>query len=393
MAKRRGTRGSAAKGKARRGGQARRPRAGTARRVRYAVVGLGHIAQVAVLPAFAHAKARSQLVALFSGDQVKRDALAKKYRVPAFGYEQLEDAIVSEKVDAVYIALPNDQHLEFVERCARAKVHVLCEKPLGLSVEECQRMIRACDDAGVKLMSAYRLHFEPANLGAVEWVTSGKLGAPKFFSSDFSFQVKEGNIRAQSERGGGPVWDIGVYCINAARYLFRDEPMEVFAFAAAGSEPRFEEIDEGLSVLLRFPDEKLATFTCHFGAAPTGSYRLVGTRGTLELENAYEYVGPRTLRVTVDEKTREKRFPKMDQFAPELEAFSAAVLEGRELEPSGWEGLADVRIIEAINESVLTGEVVKLAPFDRAQRPDRSQEQRKPPVSKPTLVHAEAGHQ
>src|SRR5688500_15706034 len=139
--------------------------------VRYAVVGLGHIAQVAVLPAFAHAR-NSTLAALVSDDARKRQELARRYRVEStYGYDQFEECL--EQVDAVYIALPNSMHAEYTIRAAQAGVHVLCEKPMAVTVEECQRMIAACRKAGVKLMIAYRLHFETLNLAAMEVARRG----------------------------------------------------------------------------------------------------------------------------------------------------------------------------------------------------------------------------
>jgi glucose-fructose oxidoreductase len=166
--------------------------------IRYAVVGLGHIAQAAVLPAFTHAR-NSRLAALVSGDARKRKQLARKYRVPAFSYEQYEECLG--EVDAVYIALPNSMHAEYTIRAANAGVHVLCEKPLAVSVRECERMIEACESANVKLMTAYRLHFEPIYLRGIELVRAGKLGVPKFFTSTFSMRVKPGNIRTDRELG------------------------------------------------------------------------------------------------------------------------------------------------------------------------------------------------
>jgi predicted dehydrogenase len=136
------------------------------------------------------------------------------------------------EVDAVYIAEPNDRHAEFPVRCAREGVHVLCEKPLAISEEECRRMIDACRDAGVKLMTAYRLHFEPSNLEVVRLIEEGRIGEPRVFTSTFAYQVKPGNIRTSAERGGGAIWDLGIYCINAARYLFRADPTELFAMRA-----------------------------------------------------------------------------------------------------------------------------------------------------------------
>jgi glucose-fructose oxidoreductase len=203
---------------------ARRVRRGGGRRVvGYAVVGLGHIAQTAVLPAFRHAQ-RSRLVALVSGESAKRSALGRRYAVPAFRYEDLDDVLVREDVDAVYVALPNTLHAECAVRAARAGVHVLTEKPMATSEEACRTMIEAADEHGVKLMVAYRLHFEPANLEAVELVRSGRIGEPRFFTSAFSYQVKAGNIRADVRTGGGALWDLGPYCVNAARYLFGAEP-------------------------------------------------------------------------------------------------------------------------------------------------------------------------
>jgi predicted dehydrogenase len=156
------------------------------RAVGYAVIGLGHIAQAAVLPAFRHARTSSTLAALVSGDAAKRRTLGERYGVPVYRYEDLDDVLARDDVDAVYIALPNTMHAQCAMRCARAGVHVLTEKPMATSEEDCRRMIAAADESGVKLMVAYRLHFEPANVEAVELVRSGRIGEPRFFSSGWS---------------------------------------------------------------------------------------------------------------------------------------------------------------------------------------------------------------
>src|SRR5688572_30187244 len=167
------------------------------KKIRYAVVGLGHIAQVAVLPAFAHAKRNSTLTALVSDDVTKRREVAKKYRLTAtYSYSDYERCL--EEVDAVYIALPNSMHEEYTVRAAKAGVHVLCEKPLAVTVSQCQRMIRACRNNNVKLMVAYRLHFEQINLKAIDLVRQGRIGEPKFFNSSFSMTVQPGNIRTKA---------------------------------------------------------------------------------------------------------------------------------------------------------------------------------------------------
>src|SRR5579872_6018450 len=330
-------------------------------RVRYAVVGLGHIAQVAVLPAFRHAAENSELAALVSGDPKKLKKLGKKYGVSnTCSYDEFDSLAKSGDIDAVYIALPNHKHCEFTLRAAHAGAHVLCEKPMAVSEDECRQMIEACARGGVRLMIAYRLHFEEANLKAIEIVQSGKIGEPRYFESSFSMQVKQENIRVRSDMGGGPLYDIGVYCINAARNLFRAEPEEVFCRTASGDDPRFTDIDEMACATLRFPGARLASFTCSFGAADVSAYRIVGAAGDLAVEPAYDYQVKLAHRLTVDGKTHKENFSKRDQFAPELIHFSASILEGREPEPSGAAGLADVRIINALFRSAREGRPVRI---------------------------------
>jgi glucose-fructose oxidoreductase len=359
-------------------------------KIRYAVVGLGHISQVAVLPAFKHAKENSELTALVSDDPEKLDKLARKYKVDAlYSYEQYDDLLHSGKVDAVYIALPNHLHREYTVRAAEAGVHVLCEKPMAVTEQDCEEMIRACDDNRVKLMIAYRLHFEETNLKTIELAQSGKLGALRSFDSVFTMNVEdENNVRLMPlDMGGGPVYDIGTYCINAARYLFRDEPIEVSAFSANNGEPRFRNVDEMTCAMLRFPGERLATFTCSFGAVDVASYRVVGTKGEVRVEPAYEYAVELRQYVTIDGKTSDHKFGKRDQFAPELVYFSNCIQQNLEPEPSGWEGLNDVRVIRAVLESASAGRPVRLAPATRELRPSMMQEMQKPPVSKPDEVN------
>jgi glucose-fructose oxidoreductase len=362
------------------------------KKIRYAAVGLGHIAQVAVLPAFAHAE-NSELAALVSDDPGKLQKLGRRYKVKGrFSYDQFEEGLRSEAIDAVYIALPNHLHRPYAERAARAGVHVLCEKPMAVTEEDCLSMIRVTEEYGVKLMVAYRLHFEEANLKAIDLVQGGKLGDARLFDSVFTMQVKEGDIRlSPRELGGGTLYDIGIYCINAVRNLYGAEPMEVEAFSANNGDPRFRQCEEMTSAILRFPGrERLATFTCSFGAADVSSYRVVGTEGNLVMDPAYEYAEELVQRVTINGKTRERTFPKRDQFAPELISFSECILSGAAPEPSGWEGLADVRVIRALYQSADTGQPVSLEPFEKQDRPSLDRKITRQPVRKPELVNAEA---
>jgi glucose-fructose oxidoreductase len=359
-------------------------------KVRFAVVGLGWIAQSSVLPAFAHARKDCELAALVSGDGTKLARLGRRYGVRrTVPYERYDELLESGEVDAVYVALPNSLHAYYAIRAARAGVHVLCEKPMAVTVREGEAMIRAAALHDVRLMVAYRLHFERANLEAVRTVQSGRLGKVRLFDSLFTMQVKDGNSRLRADLGGGPLPDIGIYCINAARYLFRSEPIEVTAFQATGADPRFRHVEEAVGAVLRFPEDRLATFTCSFGAADVSQYTVVGTKGTLRLDPAYSHAATLRHHLTVGDRTERRTFPKRDQFAPELIHFARCVREGRDPQPSGREGLADLRVIEAIRRSARTGRSVRLAPYDPGARPDVSREIRRPALREVSLVHAD----
>lgn len=350
---------------------------------RYAVVGLGHIAQVAVLPAFEHAE-NSQLVALVSGDPDKLRELGDRYGVEhRVSYDTYDDFLRSGEVDAVFIALPNDLHCEYTVRAAEAGVHVLCEKPMARTEAQCLEMIRACELNGVQLMIGYRLHFEMANLAAIELVRKGTIGEPRLFHSVFTLPVQEGDIRIHPEKGGGPLFDIGIYCINAARYIYRDEPKRVMATSVAGPDPRFKEVEEAVGLVLEFPEQRLATISTSFGAASVDDYRVIGTRGDIHMQPAYGYSRELAFELRIDGVTDRRVFSKRDQFAAELIHFSDCIAEGIAPEPDGYEGLADVRIIEAARRSAREGVPVSLIPVARPTRPTMAQEIGRPPVEEP----------
>ncbi|WP_437928023.1 Gfo/Idh/MocA family oxidoreductase [Sorangium sp. So ce291] len=359
------------------------------RKIRYAVVGAGNIAQVAVLPAFENAAENSELVALVSGDPDKLAALGERYGVEERGgYDELEDVLKRSRADAVYIALPNTMHREYTERAAAAGVHVLCEKPMAMTEEDCEAMIRATKDRGVKLMIAYRLHFEEANLKAIEIARSGKLGQVRAFTSLFTQVVRPDDIRTRSDEGGGALFDLGVYCVNAARYLFREEPSEALALSLRLDEKRAKDVDETTSAILRFPSGAVAQFTVSQGLSSVSSFRIAGTEGDLRVEPAFDYTADIKHYLTVGGKTEEKTYKKRDQFAPELVYFSRCVLEDKEPEPSGLEGFADVRVMLAIQSSAASGRAEAIPPFERDQRPGMGQNIKKPPVEPPEPVKA-----
>jgi glucose-fructose oxidoreductase len=323
---------------------------------------------------------------------MKREQVGRRWHAPSYDYDAYDEVLGSGEVDAVYIAMPNHLHCDYAVRAAERGVHVLCEKPLAVDEHECHEMIETAERHRVKLMTAYRLHFDTANLEAIEIVRSGRLGTPRLFSSCFTQDVLHGNVRLLPvDCGGGPVYDMGIYCINAARYLFRDEPVEVIASAVSRDDVRFRDVPETVSATMRFSDERLATFVCSFGAADSSRYEVIGDHGRLVMEPAYDYAVGLRYRLETDgaEKSHEQRFRKHDQFAAELEYFSCCVLDDTRVEPDGLEGLADVHIVRAIHQSALQGRAIKVLPMHQRVRPHIGQAIERPGVDRPPPeVHA-----
>jgi predicted dehydrogenase len=239
----------------------------------------------------------------------------------------------------------------------------------------------------VKLMIAYRLHFEKTNLQAARVAYTGKLGALRFFSSDFSMQVRPKNIRLDRAKGGGPLYDIGVYCINAARYMLAEEPTRVWATATRSRDRRFKEVEETVTAVMQFEDERMGSFTCSFGGADRSTYTVVGTRGSITLDPAYEYAVGLSSRLHIGDSQKHQDSGKHDQFAAELLYFSDCILQDREPEPSGTEGLADIRVIEGMQKSIRTGRWVSVNIPEKRQRPTLAQVYTRPPVPRePKLI-------
>jgi predicted dehydrogenase len=355
-------------------------------KIRYAVVGLGHIAQAAVLPAFAHARRNSSLHAIVSGSETKLNELGDRYRIPVrASYDNYERCL--KEVDAVYLCTPNTEHADYAVRAAAAGVHVLCEKPLAVDDGECERMVAACKQGNVKLMTAYRLHFEPLYLEILELVRSGRIGEPRFFSSSFSMHAKPNGIRTRKATGGGTLYDLGVYCINTARVMFQAEPTQVFAYSVDGARADMPEIDEMTAGVMRFDGDRLATFTTSFNANGVSDFRIVGTEGNIHAEPAYEYAEALGYTLTVGENTKRKKGRRRDQFAAELVYFSDCVLQGRDPEPSAEEGCWDVRVVDALYESARRGTPIQLRHFGPERLPVKKQGEDLPPVrEEPELV-------
>ncbi len=364
--------------------------------IRYAVIGLGEIAQRAVLPAFNNARSTSKLEVLVSGDPEKLKRLGDAYGVEKrYLYTELEDCLKRGEVDAVYIATPNASHRNLTEMAARHGVHVLCEKPLAVTAEDCESMIIEAEKHKVYLMVGYRLQLGPVSLATLRDSYAKRLGDLKVFNSVFTLQVHDpSNIRLEEvELGGGPLYDIGIYCINAARHLFRAGPIEVFAFSGRTKDSRFKRTDEAVSCVLKFPEGRMATFSISFGAFAVADFDLIGTKGRLRLEKAYRFESSQTLRIYEDHRIITKKFSRRDQFAAEIAYFSDCIQKKKRPEMSGEEGLLDVKIIEALLLSIDLGSPITLEEMNQKNRDrEASKLRRSPPRPKLFDVFSSSAH-
>lgn len=338
--------------------------------VRYAVVGAGWISQIAFMPGVDLTE-NSKMTAIVTGNAEGAARLAEFYGIEhVYSYEQYDEMLAADVVDAVYIALPNSMHADYAIRAARAGIHALVEKPLAVTEAECEAMIEAADNAGVHLMTAYRLHNEPANVEVLEQIRSGVIGDPRIFSSIFSFHTNPGNHRLKSEHWGGPLQDIGVYCLNAARHVFAAEPVEASAMKYHGDNPLFAEVEEAIAVTLRFPEGKLAQFTVSFGADAVDRFTVVGTRGEITLDRAYDFQSPTQMTLSRDGEASVRGFDQTDHFAGQTAYFSDCILTGTAPESDGAEGLADVSALLAIEKAAVTGQPQQIATPPRTRHPE-----------------------
>lgn len=335
--------------------------------VGFAIVGLGELAIEEIMPAFAHAKL-ARPVALVSGHRDKAQRVAATYGIPdnaIYDYASYDKLADNPNVEAIYIVLPNTMHAEFTIRGVKAGKHVLCEKPMSVSVPEGERMIAAAKDAKKKLMIAYRLHYEPYNRKVMEMCERAELGKLKTFSSSNCQQVEAPNIRLSKTLGGGPVGDVGIYSINAARYVTREEPVAVTAMAyTPANDPRFREVPESVSFSLQFPSGVLAHCDCSFGAQSSRRYRVHCAEGFIDMDPAFAYRGLRLSVARQDAAKNETRtaiqLESGNQFALEMDHFAQAILEDGPVRTPGEEGLKDMRVIMAIEEALRTGKTARV---------------------------------
>jgi predicted dehydrogenase len=326
--------------------------------VGFAVLGLGTLAQSAILPAFRGTQ-RSKLVALVSRDAEKARRVASLHDV-AYAYDDLEDCLANPQVEAVYIATPPGNHFREVEAVAMAKRHVLCEKPLAVTASEAAEMVAICARQSVLLMTAYRKCFEPSTVFIRNLILSGRIGALKILHASFSErhalpQTSPPWILDRRLAGGGPLMDLGIYCVHAARWLAGELPSRVSAFQWTHDPALFPEVEEGIAFSMYFPGGLVAQASTCYSAALSSMLYLEGTRGSVSLTPAFPYEQERVLSGRFGDEKLQKTFPVVDEFRPQIEAFSRAI-RGGPLPPScGVDGYLDMAIIEAIYRSAAAG--------------------------------------
>lgn len=330
-------------------------------KVRYAVVGSGAITSEHFLPALA-ASGNSTLTCVFSGNPARAAGLAGRYGcAEVLPYDAFEQALTRDLFDAVYIAVPNTLHARFALPALRQGTHVLVEKPMASRVEDAQAMVEAARQSGALLMTSYRMHVDPVSRSVADQVRAGTVGEARLLTSTFSFQVERGNHRLQASYWGGALQDIGLYCINTARHLFADEPELCLAMATRPpNDSRFDEVDDAVSVTLRFPGMRMAQFVVSFGAAPVDEYHVIGTQGSIRVAGGLRMDSPTEVSQSGD-ICRHDSYDPRTQFVLLVSACSDNILRGTT--PIGWngeDGLRDLLVLQAAEQSLRQGQAVQL---------------------------------
>lgn len=333
----------------------------TRRKVGFALCGLGGLSEHQIAPAFAKTT-HCRLAGLITGTPEKARGWQARYGIPSrsvYTYETMERMAENPDIDAVYIVTPNAEHPEQTARAARAGKHVFCEKPMAVSVEKCQEMIAACHAAKRLLGVAYRCQYDPNHLECIRIARSGEFGPIRTIDAGFGIEVGRSDqwrLR-HALSGGGALVDVGIYALQATRYLTGAEPVEVCAFESKTDRVKFAQVDEQMNWLVRFPDGVTANCAASYSMSDLNAFRVHAERGWFGLEPAFAYTDNRGER----SDGRPIALPEPDLFAAELDDFARCILEGRPSKVSGEEGLKDVKIMSAIYESARTGRAVKLA--------------------------------
>jgi predicted dehydrogenase len=336
------------------------------KKVGYAVVGLGSIAQVAVLPAFAHSE-NAELIAVVSGDKTKAEKLANEFKAQrAFSYSEFADCLKYPAVEAVYIATPPGEHEKYAVSAAKAGKHVLCEKPLAATVQQARKMVDACRRNKVQFMTAYRKYFEPSTVTLKKMIAKGELGRIDVIHTLFGEfrpfgDSSPGWLFSRKLSGGGPLMDLGVYCVNTCRWLVDEDPVAAEATIWTRDRRRYKEVEEGVAFRLDFPSGLILQGTAAYTSVFSSFVHVHGENGWAALAPAFAFEEERRLSGKIGGQWFESNFAPIDEFALELDAFATAVRENRKPEPDGVQGLRDLIIIDAIYKAAKKRSRVKIA--------------------------------
>ena len=336
-------------------------------RIGYAIVGLGEYATQQIIPSFAESN-KSRLAALVSGSPDKARRIAKEYGVPEtsiYDYATLEKLRDNPDVQVIYVILPNSMHVEYVTRAARISKHVMCEKPMATSVKDAETMIAECKKVGRKLMIGYRCQYEPFNLKCIELVQNGTLGKIKSIIADHGRILDPSQPRdtwraKKALAGGGSLMDIGIYSLNACRYLTGEEPVTIQAKQfSTKNDPRFAEVEETVHFLMEFPSGILANCTSSYGWSETKRYTVIGDKMALTLDPATDYYEHK-LTLTDKKGAEDVKVERRNQFALEMDHFSDCIRTNRTPRTPGEEGLRDLKLMMAIYEAARTGRTLRV---------------------------------
>ena len=322
-----------------------------------ALVGLGNYATHELAPALQETT-NCYLNGIVTGTPAKIDKWKNQYNIPdknVYNYENFDDIANNESIDVVYIVLPNSMHREFVIRAAKAGKHVFCEKPMALSVKECEEMIDACNKAGVRLFVGYRLHTDPYHLAAMKFRTEGDSGVI-YVQSEFGFKIGDPTQwrLKKTLAGGGAMMDVGIYAIQAARYSIGEEPLSVTAQEYKTDYKKFAEVDETVTWQMQFPGGHISNSTTSY-STPLNNLYISKDYRWFNLLPAFSYAG---IKGTTNKG--ELSFPPINQQAVQMDTFTKCILDDKESDASGEEGLKDLKVIETIYKAIKSGTKVKV---------------------------------
>jgi predicted dehydrogenase len=322
-----------------------------------ALVGLGNYATYQLAPALQLTN-NCYLAGVVTGTPSKGEKWKKLYSIDdknIYNYDNFDSIAENESIDIVYIVLPNSMHHEFTIRAAKAGKHVICEKPMALNVNECREMIDVCKKENVRLFIGYRLHSEPYNRAAMKFRATG-VGKLKIIEAGFGFKIGDPTQwrLKKTLSGGGALMDLGIYCIQAARYSTGEEPIYITAQEYKTDPVKFSEVDETITWQMEFPTGAVSNSITSY-AGPANRLYLGAEQGWFELRPAFNYRG-------IKGKTNDSELvlPDINQQAAQMENFTSCILENKPSDAGGEEGLKDLRVIEAIYKSIQTKEKVKV---------------------------------